>query len=138
MDSRACPTILVVDDDDNDVFLLEKAFKKAGHRFTRVKDGREAMAYLNGEDPFSDRDRFPYPDCLLLDLRMPILGGLLVLEWIRQSPRHKNLHVVVSSGTDHDPEVKAANQLGATHFSKPLNSSELVRFLDECSRSARQ
>ena len=80
MDVFRPPTVLVADDDDNDMLLLQMAFKKAGHRFFRVKDGVEAVAYLKGEGPFSDREKFPYPSCLLLDLRMPILGSLRMLE----------------------------------------------------------
>ena len=137
MNLSCAPTVLVADDDDNDMLLLQMAFNKTGHQFVRVRNGLEAVTYLNGEEPFSDREKFPYPACLLLDLRMPILGGLHVLEWIRENPRHKDLHVVVSSGTEHDPEVKAALGLGATHFEKPLNSIALTQFLEECSHVAR-
>ena len=68
---------------------------------------------------------------------MPVLGGLSVLEWIRENPRHKDLHVVISSGTGHDPEVKAAKGLGATHFEKPLDSKALTTFMEECSHAAK-
>lgn len=135
MDLPDSRTILVADDDDNDMLLLRMAFKKAGREFFRVKNGVEALAYLNGEGDFSDRQKFPYPACLLLDLRMPVLGGLDVIERIRASRQHQNLHVVVSSNTEHDPEVKAALKLGATRFGKPLNPDELIEFLKQCSRA---
>src|SRR5258708_26036783 len=75
-------TILVAEDDQNDAFLLERAFVKAGGNASIkfVRDGEEAVAYIRGEGGYSNRENFPFPSLLMLDLNMPKKNGLEVLE----------------------------------------------------------
>jgi len=67
-------TILLVDDSENDLFLMRMAFKKAEFNvpLQEVHNGEQAIAYLKGDDPYSDRDKFPLPAVILLDLNMPM------------------------------------------------------------------
>src|SRR5579859_2734656 len=90
-------TILVAEDDDNDVFFLERAFKMAqiAHPRQRVKDGEEAIAYLRGDGKFADRERHPLPCLMLLDLKMPRKNGFEVLAWARQQPNIRRLPVAI-------------------------------------------
>src|SRR5258708_40220354 len=83
--------ILVAEDQANDAFILERAFKKTGTKTTLhfVRDGQEAVDYLDGQEKFADRDTYPLPTLLLLDLIMPRLNGCAVLARMR---RHKSLH----------------------------------------------
>jgi len=82
-------TILLVDDDANDVFLLRHAMKKAGltNPMQVVSDGQEAIDYLKGVGKFADRETFPLPILLLMDLKLPYVMGLDVLRWIGTQPR---------------------------------------------------
>src|ERR1043165_7389245 len=77
-------TVLLVEDDPDDVLLTQIAFEKARlvNPLKVVRDGEEAIAYLSGEPPYDDRERFPLPILLLLDLKMPKVNGFQVLEWL--------------------------------------------------------
>jgi Response regulator containing a CheY-like receiver domain and an HTH DNA-binding domain len=123
--------VLMVDDSDDDGTLLELAFQKL-ERFRlvgRVSDGRQAIAYLKGEGNFSNRQKHPLPNVVLLDLRMPRVDGFDVLEWLRtQSFPH--LRVVVFSGSDCLADVEKALGMGAHFFrTKPLRFHEQVSML---------
>src|SRR3954468_14589576 len=70
-------TILLAEDNEDDILLIESAFKEAGisYHFEVVKDGQRATDYLKGDGPYADRARYPMPFLLLLDLKMPIMNG---------------------------------------------------------------
>src|SRR5437867_976474 len=78
-------TILVAEDSDIDLFLLRRAYVKAHlpYALQVVHDGEEAINNLQGKPPYSNRDEFPAPDLLLLDLKMPRVDGFDVLKWMR-------------------------------------------------------
>src|SRR5205085_5976051 len=82
------PFILVADDDPNDVFLLRRAFRQVCPSCTvvDVSDGERAIDYLSGRAPFDDSVRFPVPDLLLLDVKMPKVNGFDVLAWLNGRP----------------------------------------------------
>ena len=85
------------------------------------------IAYLNGAGPFSDRDKFPLPGVLLLDLKMPNVSGFEVLEWWKSQPHLAELVIVVVSGNREMQEIARAYQLGARSFiSKPLSDRDLM------------
>ncbi|MCK5545342.1 MAG: response regulator, partial [Desulfobulbaceae bacterium] len=90
-------TILLVEDNPNDVILIERAFRKANiaNPLQRVTDGEQAVAYLAGERPYAERARCPLPVLMLLDLKLPRKSGLEVLEWLRDQPSLKRLPVIV-------------------------------------------
>jgi CheY-like chemotaxis protein len=119
-------SILLVEDDENDVFFLTYAFEAAGvvNPVVVARDGQEAMEYLGGVGRFSDRSRHPFPGLVLLDLKLPVKTGLDVLRWIRQSGMRNLLVIVLTSSKDpHD--VDEAYRLGARSFLvKPLTISE--------------
>jgi CheY-like chemotaxis protein len=120
--------ILLVDDDSNDRFLIQRAFKKIGiaNPLVEVADGAEAIAYLSGDHPYADRDKYPYPAILLLDLQMPRVGGLEVLEWIRSNLVAPGFLIVVLSRTDEIRQVNRAYTLGANSFlTKPGNKEDI-------------
>jgi len=75
------PSLLIVEDDPNDLFFLERALKKASLRFrVRVaRNGEEAIEYLSGAGQFADRRAFPVPKAIFLDLKMPFVNGFQVL-----------------------------------------------------------
>jgi len=129
--------ILLVDDNEDDVALIRRSFDRAGltHRTEWAPSGIEAIAYLAGEPPYSDRFRYPFPDMVLLDIKMPATDGFEVLRWIRGQKELSRLCVVMLTSSDEIRDVNQAYLLGATSFLvKPLdfwNADELSRSLDK-------
>jgi two-component system response regulator len=120
--------ILQVDDDPNDVFLLQRAMKKAGvvNPIQVATDGQQAIDYLKGAGKFADRKQFPLPCLVLLDLKLPYVMGLEVLAWIRQQPG-AGLIVIVLTASGQEAEIASAYRLGANAFlTKPSEASKLV------------
>ncbi len=124
--------ILLVDDDENDVLLIQRAFQKAGLRNTLkvVRSGEQAMAYLNGTGAYANRDRYPAPFMVLLDLKMPGTDGFEVLQWIRSEPNCRRLLVVVLTSSNLQADVDRAYELGAnSYLVKPVEFSEMLNLL---------
>jgi DNA-binding response OmpR family regulator len=121
--------ILHIEDDPNDAALLDHACRRAGVqcRLVTVSDGDEALAYLQGKDQFSDRDKYPLPRLILLDLKMPRLSGFEVLAWVRSHATTKLMPVVILSSSNHHTDVKKAYDLGAnSYLIKPVAFEGLV------------
>ena len=133
----AVATILHVEDDPNDTLLLQHACRKAGIVFDlrAVSDGDQAIAYLRGIEDFSDRNKYPMPQLILLDLKMPRVSGFDVLAWLRADAKLSALPVVVLTSSNHDADIKRAYDLGAkSYLVKPVGFEalvELVRTLPE-------
>lgn len=120
---------LVAEDDENDRFFLSRAFldAKAHGALMFVADGEEAVDYLGGSGKFAERARFPYPDVLVLDLKMPRLDGFEVLRWMRSRSACRCIPVIVLSGSNRQEDVRRAFELGAnSYLKKPCNSGQLV------------
>ncbi len=116
MDERA--TILVVEDDANDLFFLKRAFSGVQSKclMQAVGDGAEAIDYLRGVDDYSDRKQFPLPALILMDLKMPRVDGFEFLSWLRREPGLKLIPVIVLSSSNLPRDVKRAYELGANSF----------------------
>lgn len=126
-------TILLADDDDDDALLLDRAFREAHvpNPRRRVADGGEVLAYLEGTGKYSDREKFPYPVFLLLDLQMSVMDGFEVLKWIRHHPRHKRLPVIALTGHESKTVLRQAYDLGANSLhKKPTNFRELIKLVE--------
>jgi CheY-like chemotaxis protein len=121
-------TVLLADDDQDDVFIIPRAFEQAGiaERLVAVADGEEVLKYLKGEPPFANRLEFPFPHILVLDLKMPRMGGLDVLAWLQGRPEGKILPVIVLTESVYAPDIRDAYRLGAkTFINKPVDLREL-------------
>jgi CheY-like chemotaxis protein len=121
-------TILLVEDNPDDVFFLTRALGKLGMQgvLQVVTDGQQAVDYLGGRDQYANRNAHPLPILVLLDLKLPYIPGLEVLRWLRARPELRNLIVVVLTSSDHQADVQQAYALGANSFlSKPSNPDEL-------------
>ncbi len=122
-------TILLVEDNLEDVFLIQRAFRSAGvsKDLVVVSDGEVALAYLKGVGSYADREKFPMPDLVLLDLDMPKLNGFQVLSWLRSQPGLKQLPVIVLTMSVYHSDVQTAYLLGANSFlSKPVDFLDLA------------
>jgi CheY-like chemotaxis protein len=123
------PTVLLVEDDPDDVLLTRRAFAKA-HFPTPlhvVSDGQGAIDYLGGEGEYADRGRFPLPLILLLDLKLPRRSGFEVLQWLRGQPGLRRIPVVVLTGSGQSVDVNRAYDLGAnSYLVKPVRSDDLT------------
>jgi CheY-like chemotaxis protein len=125
-------TILLVEDEENDALLVKMAFKKNDipNPVQWVRDGLEAIAYLNGEGEFADRDCYPFPEVLILDLKMPRMNGLELLAWIRDHPEFKVIPTIIMSSSRLDSDVEKAYNLGVnTYMIKPSSFDELARMV---------
>jgi CheY-like chemotaxis protein len=122
------PTILVVDDDPDDLLLILAAFKAVGVT-TRVQtagNGHEAVAYLKGDGKYADRSVYAYPDFVLTDLKMPSLDGFAVLEYLKKNPESAIIPTVIMSGSQDNDDIKKAYLLGASSYHvKPSSPGEL-------------
>jgi CheY-like chemotaxis protein len=124
--------ILLVEDDPNDVMLIQRAFQKAGLRncLRIARDGEEAIEYLSGSGAFADRERFPSPFLMLLDLKMPGTDGFEVLKWARGEPELKRLLKVVLTSSNLQSDVDKAYELGAnSYLVKPVEFNEMVNLI---------
>ncbi len=127
-------TILVVDDDPNDIFFLRRAFEKSGFNdpLLAVSEGQEAVEYLSGMPPFTDRGQYPLPNLLLLDLKMPRMDGFDFLAWFKDSPLSKQLPVVVLTSSSEEDDMAKARSLGARAYNvKPSNFDGLLRLVKQ-------
>jgi CheY-like chemotaxis protein len=121
--------ILVADDDENDVFFLRRAFAKSGllHTIIHVSDGQKAVQYLLGEGIYADRKGNPFPDLLLLDLKMPGTDGFDVLAMVRSLPQ-LDLPIVVFSTSALMVDIQTAKKLGALDYmAKPVDQDEMIK-----------
>ena len=124
--------ILLAEDDPNDVLLIQRAFQKAGLRdaLKVVRDGEQAIEYLDGRGTYSQRDRFPLPFMLLLDLKMPGTDGFEVLHWVRSEPDFKRLLVVVLTSSNLQADIDRAYELGAnSYLVKPVEFDQMVNMI---------
>ncbi len=130
--------ILLAEDDKNDIFLMRRAFDSAGFHnpLFVVHNGQEVIDYLQGTAEFQNRRKFPLPGLLLLDLKMPLMDGFDVLDWLRQRPQFERLPVIVLTSSKIDSDIGKSRALGAHGYRvKPNGFEELVRLLDEVRKS---
>ena len=126
-------TYLLVEDDDDHADIVGRCFHyaKLPVQVHRVATGVDCLNYLDGEEPFADRGRYPYPDAILLDIRMPgLLDGLRTLHAIRSDPEHRSLPVTMLTGSVRGPDVDRAHELGINgYIVKSDNTGEMMESL---------
>jgi len=110
--------ILIVEDQEDDVLLIRRAFGKArlNNPVQVVRNGEDAIAYLSGEGRFANRAEYPLPALVLLDLKLPGLDGFDVLAWIRKREGTRGMPVIVLTSSNRIPDVNRAYNLGANSF----------------------
>lgn len=122
-------TILLVEDDQNDRLLFMRAVKKAdiSDPVQFASDGQAAIDYLAGTGEFADRTRYPSPDLVVLDLRLPLATGFEVLASLRQNPDTRHVPVVILSSSPSGADIAQAYALGANgYLVKPSSAEDLL------------
>ena len=117
----------MVEDEENDVFFMQQAMKKAAvvNPIRVASDGQQAINYFKGAGKFANRNEFPLPGLVLLDLKLPYVMGLDVLKWIRQQPELPAIVVILSSSREEE-DTATAYRLGANgYLVKPSDTSKL-------------
>ena len=119
-------TLLLVEDNRDDMLLFKHAIAKSIEKTTvpirlaEVRDGEEAIRYLQGKKEFSDRQNHPFPDIIITDLKMPRLNGLDVLAWLKEHEEYHRIPKIVVSASCVENDIDEAYRLGAnTFFQKP-------------------
>lgn len=124
--------VLLVEDTANDIVLMRRAWKKeqVNARLEVVTDGQAALHYLDGKGQYSNREQFPLPCMVLLDLKLPYIMGMEVLAWIRAQSCFKTLPVIILSTSALGSDVDQAYQLGANaYLVKPSDVAQLTEIV---------
>jgi CheY-like chemotaxis protein len=126
---------LLAEDNEDDVFFMQRAFKDAGlnNPLFVVTNGEEAVEYLAGREAFGDRNKYPLPDMVFLDLKMPGLNGFEVLSWARQEGK-LTMPVAVLTSSPEEIDYQRARQLGADCY---LLKPPTVSMLQSCCQQFR-
>lgn len=126
--------VLSVDDNDVDGALLERAFKRTSipARLYRVSEGPQALAYLSGDGIYRDRENYPLPDLVLLDLAMPKMSGVEVLRWIREQSVVRKTKVLIFTSSEKPEDFEVATKIGADGYVlKPTKFDDLKKLVKQ-------
>lgn len=124
--------ILLAEDNPDDALIFELMVRRAKlpHRLHLVDDGQQAIDWLSGNGDYADREKFPLPDMVLLDLKMPIKTGFEVLEWLRMQESLQELPVIILSSSDDAKDVGRARRMGITaYFVKSPQLTDVIEYL---------
>lgn len=130
-------SILLVEDSPSDVLLIRRALKKAGvdNPLVELQDGDMGVAYLEGRDGYADREKYPLPAVVLLDLKLPKRSGFEVLTWARSQPGLKRLPIVVLTSSREVQDVDRAYELGAnSYLVKPVSLAAFTDMIGQLHR----
>lgn len=136
-DTKNKPSLLLVEDSEDDAYFFKRTLQKSGLNCAlhRAANGAEAVDFLQSASAKASPE---FPQVMFLDLKMPVLNGFEVLDWLRQQTFADQMRVVVLSGSEHQHDKERAAQLGASDYLvKPIQTGDLNRFLkDVCPGNA--
>lgn len=123
---------LLAEDSEEDAFLFRHGLEASRLQATlaHVVDGSQAIAYLQAQLPYADRNEYPFPDILITDLKMPGADGFVLLKWVKEHPSCAVIPTMVLSASFLEQDVVKAYELGANAFlTKPSGVKELGELL---------
>jgi two-component system response regulator len=126
--------ILLVEDNDDDVELTLRALRRnrVANRVDVVRDGAEALDYLFATGSYAGRDIRDTPNLVLLDLKLPKVGGLEVLERLRSDPRTRRLPVVILTSSNVESDLARSYDLGAnSYIRKPVDFTQFMEAVNQ-------
>jgi CheY-like chemotaxis protein len=124
--------VLQVEDDSNDIYLLEYTFKRASFpaALQAVRNAEQATEYLSGTGRYADREKFPFPCLILLDLKLTGSCGLWLLAWIRKHEHIRTLPVIILTSSANRNDIQQAYALGANaYLVKPTGPDQLLKLV---------
>ena len=130
-------TILLIEDESSDAALLLRGFEKAqvANPIIHLTNGDDALRYLAGKGEYADRRKYPLPALMLLDLKLPGMTGIQLLQWMRVQGEIKRIPVVVLTSDENPDTINAAYDLGAnSYLVKPGNAAEIARMVQTIQR----
>jgi len=125
--------ILLADDDEDDITIALRAFKKSKleNEVFVVRDGEETLDYLFRRAPYQDVKKYPAPHLLLLDINMPKMNGLEVLEQLDKHPDLKRLRVMMlTSSKNEEDVVKCYNNGACAYLAKPVDFDDFLKVVE--------
>jgi len=125
--------ILLVEDNPDHAELARRGFEQfeISSKLHHVEDGESALDYIFGHGTYADRDRFPAPDLVLLDLRLPRVDGIEVLRRVKSHPELRRTPMVVLTTSDEERDVTAAFEYHANGFvTKPVDFQQLSQVIN--------
>jgi CheY-like chemotaxis protein len=128
-DQQRSPPILLVEDDVGQAMLVEKVLGRAhlANPVVAIRNGEDAIAYLEGRAPYDDRERHPLPVIILLDVHVPGKSGLEILMWLREQKPLTHIPTVMLSGSAESEDIDRAFELGAaSYLVKPVAFDALL------------
>jgi CheY-like chemotaxis protein len=128
-DQQRSPPILLVEDDVGQAMLVEKVLGRAhlANPVVAIRNGEDAIAYLEGRAPYDDRERHPLPVIILLDVHVPGKSGLEILMWLREQKPLTHIPAVMLSGSAESEDIDRAFELGAaSYLVKPVAFDALL------------
>ena len=137
MQTEILRTILLVEDEPSDATLMLRGFEKAQvmNPVVHLTNGDEALAYLAGVREYADRTKHPLPALILLDLKMPGMTGIQLLQWMRVQGELRRIPVVVLTSDNNPDTIDAAYDLGAnSYLVKPGNPADIARMVQTIQR----
>jgi len=126
--------ILFAEDSADDAMLTIRALKKSGfaNKLHHVKNGVEALDFLYCKGIYAQRNKNENPKIILLDLKMPKMSGLEVLEKIKADPALRSIPVVILTSSKEDPDIQRCYALGAnSYIAKPVESDNFFNVIKE-------
>ena len=131
---RKAPTVLLAEDNPNDLELAVHALRRGGltGRIDVARDGAEAVDYLFCQGAYADRDPADEPTVILLDIKMPKLDGVQVLRRIRADPRTKHLPVVMLTSSAENRDLSACYEYGVnSYIVKPVDIDQFFAAIEQ-------
>jgi two-component system, response regulator len=122
--------VILVEDNPDDAALTIRALKKhnLANKLIHLKDGAEALSFIFATDEFVSRNVESKPRVILLDLKMPKINGIEVLEKIKMDHRTRTIPVVVLTSSAEDPDIKKCYELGVnSYIVKPVEFDNFVK-----------
>ncbi len=126
--------IVIVEDDPNDAELIERVLRKRnlGNRLVLLKDGAEALDFFFARGPYAGRVACVKPKVVLLDLKLPKVSGIEVLQQLKANEHTKNIPVVVLTSSREERDLNDAYALGVNSYvTKPINFDEFAKVIAE-------
>ncbi|MBF0291566.1 MAG: response regulator [Nitrospinae bacterium] len=126
--------MLLVEDDPSHRLLIRKNLENHGvtNDINEVEDGQEALDYIYGVGEYADRKKYPMPDIVILDIKMPRVDGFGVLERLKSDPKMKRIPVIMLTTSSRDEEIAKGYEYGANAYvTKPLDFADFAKKLHD-------